>query len=281
MGETGRCLRSKQEILAQFDTLRSQLDNFQDTREKLIKASRDATNLSKRLIFHLHHIMTEGSETGPGVAKIAHPKLVQIERLFADLRPDLGGDQFWRYQRAISPGLQEYIEALSFAHYLTHNSLITWSEVQNRLSDESGSPVSCLSLSRSDARLACTHFPLPIEDYLLGVSDLTGELMRYAITAIPRKGGRATASTVCAFLRQCKADFGALTHHSRELTKKQRVTVESLHKIEDVAYAVAIRCYEYDLPHDILDDIVSRTLDTSQHGEFRGKQGDCADLGYY
>lgn len=57
--------------------------------------------------------------------------------------------------------------------------------------------------------------------------------MRYAITAIPRKGGRATANTVCTFLRQCKTDFGALTHHSRDLAKKQRVTVESLHKIED------------------------------------------------
>lgn len=68
---------------------------------------------------------------------------------------------------------------------------------------------------------------------MLGVSDLTGELMRYAITAIPRKGGRATANAVCEFVRQCKADFETLTPHSRELAKKQRVTVESLHKVED------------------------------------------------
>jgi len=208
--------------------------------------------------------MTEGTEIGQAVAKIAYPKLVVIEKVFAGMRVDLEGDQFWRYQRAISPGLQEYIEALSFTHYLTHNSLITWREVQDRLSDESG-----------------PYFPLPIEEYLLGVSDLTGELMRYAISAIPRKGGRATANTVCTFLRQCKSDFGALIHHSRELAKKQRVTVESLHKIEDVAYAVAIRCYEYDLPNDILDDIVSRTLDTSQPGEAQGKQGDYAEFGYY
>lgn len=37
-----------------------------------------------------------------------------------------------------------------------------------------------------------------------------------------------------------------------------------------VAYAVAIRCYEYDLPHDILDDIVLRTLDTSRPGDYTG-----------
>lgn len=85
--------------------------------------------------------MTEGTETGQDVAKIAHPKLKEIERRFAEMKPDLEGDQFWRYQRVICPGVQEYIEALSFAHYLSHNTLITWSEVQNCLSDESGSPV--------------------------------------------------------------------------------------------------------------------------------------------
>lgn len=60
-----------------------------------------------------------------------------------------------------------------------------------------------------------------------------GELMRYAIAGIPRKGGRATASAVCTFVRQCKAELGTLTPHSRELRKKQRVTAESLQKIEN------------------------------------------------
>jgi predicted translin family RNA/ssDNA-binding protein len=102
------------------------------------------TNHSKKLIFLLHRVMTEGTETGREVAKIADPKLAQIEGFLAEMRPDLEGDQFWRYQRVISPGVQEYIEAASFAHYLTHNSLISWREVQDRLSDESGTPVRLL-----------------------------------------------------------------------------------------------------------------------------------------
>lgn len=39
MSEIGNGLRSKQEIQSLFDTLRSQLDNFQDTREKLVKVN--------------------------------------------------------------------------------------------------------------------------------------------------------------------------------------------------------------------------------------------------
>ena len=52
------------------------------------------------------------------------------------------------------------------------------------------------------------YFPLTIPDYLLGLSDLTGELMRFAISGISRKGGRQKALKVCAFVRACKA--GAL-----------------------------------------------------------------------
>ena len=40
MSEIGNGLRSKREIQSLFDTLRFQLDSFQDTREKLIKVNK-------------------------------------------------------------------------------------------------------------------------------------------------------------------------------------------------------------------------------------------------
>ena len=90
-----------------------------------------------------------------------------------------------------------------------------------------------------------------MSDYLLGLSDLTGELMRFAISGIARRGGRAKANQVCAFVRNCKAgrhsspvlflfselgywlDFERLTPYVRDLSKKQAVTAQSLEKIED------------------------------------------------
>jgi len=146
--------------------------------------------------------------------------------------------------------LQEYIEALSFAHYLEFRALISYEEVQKSLSDEDGVP----------------YFPLPLEDYLLGLSDLTGELMRYAISSISRRGGRSKAKQVCVFVRGCKADFEGMTPYFRELRKKQVVTAQSLEKIEDVAYEIAVRSSEYDLPPELLDDIVDRTVSTAAYG---------------
>lgn len=49
------------------------------------------------------------------------------------------------------------------------------------------------------------YFPLPVSDYFLGLSDLTGELMRFAISGISQRGGRKKATDICAFVRDCKA----------------------------------------------------------------------------
>ncbi|OBZ79725.1 Translin-associated protein X [Grifola frondosa] len=249
-------LDTRDSILQVFDSFRDELDDHNDRRERLIKSSRDVTILSKKIIFLLHRIMTEGgseSDDRPlalrAVAR-AKEKLREIQGLFEGMRGELTGDRFWRYQRNVSPGLQEYIEALSFAHYLEHESLISYDEVQSSLCDTEGKP----------------FFPLPLEDYLLGLSDLTGELMRFAISSISRRGGRSKASQVCVFVRGCKADFEGWTPYFRDLRKKQAVTSQSLQKIEDVAYAIAVRSSEYDLPPEILDDIVARTVSNMASG---------------
>lgn len=137
----------------------------------------------------------------------AKEKLRDIQKLFAGMREEVAGDRFWRYQRNVSPGLQEYIEALSFAHYLEFRTLISYDEVQKTISDEDGKPVRFTIASAVPQCLTSStqYFPLPMEDYLLGLADLTGELMRYAISSISRRGGRSKASEVCVFVRGCKA----------------------------------------------------------------------------
>ncbi|KAJ6574767.1 Translin [Mycena capillaripes] len=235
----------KESVLEQFTNFREDIDQGNDRRERLIKASRDVTNISKKAIFLLHRIVLEDSADDHALALRAassgRQKLSEANAIFALMRPELVGDRFWRYQRQVSPGLQEYIEALSFAHYVEHNSLISYQQVQDALCDNEG-----------------PFFTLTISDYLLGLSDLTGELMRFAISNIARRGGRPKANQVCAFVRGCKADFERFTPHVRDLSKKQSVTANSLEKIEVAAYAVAVRGSEYDLPPEMLDDLVAQ-----------------------
>lgn len=53
------------------------------------------------------------------------------------------------YQRQVSPGLQEYIEALSFAHYLQNGNLISYEQVQASLCGADGVAVCALLDSSS------------------------------------------------------------------------------------------------------------------------------------
>ncbi|TFY50959.1 hypothetical protein EVG20_g11234 [Dentipellis fragilis] len=295
-------------ITSLFDAFRADLDDHNDRRERLIKVRQpllprtprrtsagqprcDDRVQTRYLPPPPHHQRKHGRLRRPRDPRRrrGQQKAARDPGPLQGHAPELAGDRFWHYQQNVSPGLQEYIEALSFAHYLEHRSLITYAAVQRSLSDDVGGP----------------YFPLPVSDYLLGLSDLTGELMRFAISAIAKRGGRSKASEVCAFVRGCKADFEIFTPHIRDLSKKQRVTSQSLQKIEEgasfcppasdpapcpspaaacaipvvlirrlpltAAYAIAVRTSEYDLPPDLLDDLVSRHV--SGYGLDEGDSG--------
>jgi predicted translin family RNA/ssDNA-binding protein len=92
---------------------------------------------------------------------------------------DLQDINAWRYARQISGGCQEYIEAASFEHYLTTASLLTYEQaVEGLRKQDPGGPGVDLSL----------------EDYVLGLYDMTGELMRFAITTMATSGSLPTIS---------------------------------------------------------------------------------------
>ncbi len=81
-------------------------------------------------------------------------------------------------------GMQEFIEALTLLHYIRSGSLMTLEEIQKKL--------------HFSEDLLVT---VPIHEYLLGVADLTGELMRMCINAVGR-GDVDTCFDTCAFLRK-------------------------------------------------------------------------------
>lgn len=80
-------------------------------------------------------------------AAAGREKLAEITAIYAGIRHEIEGDRFWRYHKCFSPSVQEFIEALSFMHYLEHGTLVTFDEVQRVLSDKKGDPVRSARLS--------------------------------------------------------------------------------------------------------------------------------------
>ncbi|OWZ75605.1 hypothetical protein C365_06173 [Cryptococcus neoformans Bt85] len=246
-------LSRRQHLGQTFEAYRAELDDENALREKLIILSRSITQLSKKLIFHLHRGATSQPAQRQRNIREAEKKEREIAEVFKTIRQELSDARageswtsgFWKWRKSITPGLEEYIEALSFMRYLQHGGLVPLDNVQKALSDENGEPL---------------IFVTP-EDYILGMSDLTGELMRYATNALGT-GDHETPLSICDFVRTVKTHFDAVNPDAiRQLSKKQEETQRSLEKIEKVCYALRLRLIEFADRPDILAQMAKRALD--------------------
>jgi predicted translin family RNA/ssDNA-binding protein len=111
----------------------------------LVQNSRDVTSLSKKVIFLLHRLALEelqsDSITFTKAAQAGKEKLLEVQQLLGSIASEVQGDQYWRYQRQVSHGVQEYIEALSLNHFLEFGTLISYDDVQKSIVGSDGVPV--------------------------------------------------------------------------------------------------------------------------------------------
>ncbi|KAL8645757.1 MAG: hypothetical protein Q9226_007155 [Calogaya cf. arnoldii] len=219
-------------FMSMFEEFRNELDEHQERRERIIKASRDITALSKKIVRQLQQSVP------PPIAKEINIRYNSIKDLFTTVAPDLQGINAWRYQKQISGGSQEFVEAISFQHYLETQKLINHAEAQ---------------------ALIPAGVELTADDYVLGLFDLTGELMRFGITNIATNGtlprGPAVAEEtegrdILMDLRAIKTSFESLDTSSgpgefsflkRDIQKKTEVMRQSVEKVEYAAYGMIIR----------------------------------------
>ncbi|GMN42061.1 hypothetical protein TIFTF001_011286 [Ficus carica] len=135
---------------------------------------------------------------------------------------ELQGSDFWKLRRAYSPGVQEYVEAATFCRFCRSGSLLHLDEINATL------------LPLSDPSLA----PLQINvlDYLLGLADLTGELMRLAIGRIS-DGEVEYAQSICKFVRDIYRELtlvAPIMDDSYDMKSKMDTMLQSVTKIENV-----------------------------------------------
>lgn len=191
------------------------------------------------------------------IRKLAHPLPAHVVKgntqyydtirdRYSAISADLQGLNTYRYARNITGGNQEWMEAVSFQHYLITGSLISYDEAKQMLHDlgGEGGPVD-----------------LSLEDWLLGIFDMTGELMRFAITSMATEGKLpsveadtdsmdvdipASKRDVLTDLRALRADLEALnvgrgSPFARDVEKKMDVMQTSVEKVEKALYGLVIR----------------------------------------
>jgi predicted translin family RNA/ssDNA-binding protein len=160
-----------------------------------------------------------------------------------------------RYERAYGSGLEEFIEAVSFMHFLEHTSLITLTQVQ-------------ALFVQGDKEILF----IPASRYLLGLSDLTGELMRFATNAVGLGEANEVVLVVLNLIRDIRSNLDPFVPLIRDMKKKQTVTTQSMRKIEDVSYAIKVRSSEYGSNPAALQEMLLRSLASSSRQDREGME---------
>ncbi|KAK3674968.1 hypothetical protein LTR78_005312 [Recurvomyces mirabilis] len=238
-------------FMPMFETFRSELDEHHDRRERIIKASRDITASSKKIIFTLQRIRALKQPLPQHAIKSNKQYHDTIKTQYASVSRDLQGLNAHRYNRQITGGCQEWMEAASFQHYLETATLIAYDDARKLLRglDAEGPGVD-----------------LSAEDYVLGIYDMTGELMRFAITAMATSGelpkipatsamdgeemdvdatSAAQQRSVLTDMRELRSALEGLDAgvgpFAKDADKKMEVMKQSVEKVEKALYGLIVR----------------------------------------
>ncbi|KAK6921863.1 Translin family [Dillenia turbinata] len=213
-----------------FEKYADYFNNLNDKRERVVKASRDITINSKKVIFQVHRMSKYNKEEVLGKAE--KDLSAVTDQFVSRLVKELQGSDFWKLRRAYSPGVQEYVEAATLCEFCKSGGLLTLNEINATL------------LPLSDTGLEA--FQINLSDYLLGLADLTGELMRLAIGRIS-DGEVDFAKIICKFVRDIYRELTLFPNidDGSDMKTKMDTMLQSLIKIENACFSIHVRGSEY------------------------------------
>eukprot|EP01135_Chromosphaera_perkinsii_P010666 Nk52_evm66s2192 gene=Nk52_evmTU66s2192 len=225
------------ESLSAFKHYQEVLDEKNGYRDDVIRKSRDITSLSKKIIFEVHRQALNAKKDHEAFQKCSK-NLAGVRDLLVDMFKSLiaaktrrvGGemDMLYRNQRSFSGGVQEYIEAAAFAAFVANG--------------DCDGPV----LSYNDCVSQFEGEPILLDetDYLLGITDITGEIMRLALTSVSN-GDRQLIFRLTDTVRRFYMAF--LPFHGlgiREFSGKMKTMKTSLMKLEKGCYDIHLQSFE-------------------------------------
>ena len=180
--------------------IKKDLETYQSERNQIINASRDILQASKSAIFALHRCDK----------KTAAKSLTQAEAVIGRLNKSYNKNNRLRFEGSYKAGLEEYVEAKTFFQLMS-------GKVFDKLPIESIGP----------------------EEYINGITDLTGELVRQAVLQATKghydvlEGYRSFTEEIVGFMLTLY-----LTGSSRQKFDDAK---RNLKRLEQIIYEVKMR----------------------------------------
>jgi len=179
----------------EFLKLKKDFDIFEEQREDLIKKSRDILRLSKHAIFSIHN-----NELDNAKQKLSEAEkfIKETSKVKCSTKLDSIG--------ALSSAMQEYVEAKCYLGYMEKKKLPTPKSLK-----------------------------VEVDDYLLGLCDLTGELSRRAVVSVINNNTKEVY-VIRDLVEKIFELILQLNLRNGELRKKSDAIKWNLKKIEGIIY---------------------------------------------
>lgn len=258
IGDKGRevveSINENNSVVQQFRAYALELDDKHDRFERILKLGRDITIQSKRIIFLLHTIDKKSKQESV-ILEVKTRLQNLVDSYFKSIAAELENQDAYQYLKAYRGSLEEYIEAETFYQYLQDENLGSWMQLEKTLT---------YKVEEEDAVVKTLHTLVTPYEYILGIADLTGELMRKCINNLAT-GDIASCYHTCNFVRYMYKGFlGCTNTPNREINRKLCTLKQSLHKMENVCYTIKVRGSE--IPKHILVDVATEKYADSDEG---------------
>ena len=173
--------------------------------------------------------------------KRGHKTSVNIRSIISKrIATNVSVEDYYRFRQAFTPGLQEYIESRTFLNYLENGTLMSLDDISQEIAS------ACTIVKAPPLRIT-------LEDYILGIADLTGELMRRAVADASGEGFQ-----ILAFLRFLSNSMESFTTKGnvagREMHNKMETFRRSLKKVEKACFDNRIRRAELNMDINEVDE---------------------------
>lgn len=183
-----------------FQEMRNEIEQYDEKREELIRQARDIIKLSKQIIYAVHR--KEMDDAQKSVDEIKKIAAKAAEKVRKDPKLDIG---------SFKEGTQEYVEAVAYFYFEKEKRLPTRKELN-----------------------------VDSEYYLLGLCDLTGELVRNAVNSGIKEDAKKVIE-IKEFVDELYDEMMQFDLRNSELRRKVDAVKWDLKKLDDLVFGLKLR----------------------------------------
>ncbi|XP_067004509.1 translin [Anabrus simplex] len=209
-----------------FSTFQEYLDSEQDIREDIRASVKDIEQTAREILTVLQSIHQDGGIKEIPASCSRARKLFEVAGTqFAKLASIIPVDHYYKYH----DHWRFVIQRLAFLAALT-----VYLESGQLASREDVAAMMCVKIRREDG------FHLDLEDYLMGVLQLSSELSRFAVNSVT-SGDYSRPLQISRFMAELSAGFRLLNLKNDNLRKRFDALKYDVKKVEEVVYDLTIR----------------------------------------